>query len=232
MQLLTQNEDLKKSGVYGWTLPAHWVTLTNGERFNTCPHAGICAAFCYAKTGRWQFSTVKKAHVAKLELVLEDLAKFVDMMDEELNRRKYQDKFIRIHDSGDFFSTDYAMAWFAIACQHHDKTFYAYTKEVRLFKGFQTDGLIPKNFIVIYSLGGRQDHLIDKDKDRHSDVFPSLESMAEAGYVDIGEDDRLAAISPNHRVGLYRNNIRHLVKKMGERKFSDWQTKRVDDIRH
>ena len=56
MRLLTQNSDLKKTGIYGWTLPAHIVTLTNGERFNTCPNAGVCGAFCYAKTGTFQFS--------------------------------------------------------------------------------------------------------------------------------------------------------------------------------
>ena len=65
MQLLTQNEDLKKSGIYGWTLPAHWNTLSNGTKFNTCPNAGICAAFCYAKNGRWNFSNVKKGGLLK-----------------------------------------------------------------------------------------------------------------------------------------------------------------------
>ena len=44
-KLLTQNSDLKKTGIYGWTLPAHWVKLSNGKKFNTCPNAGICAAF-------------------------------------------------------------------------------------------------------------------------------------------------------------------------------------------
>ena len=31
MKLLTQNADLKKTGIYGWTLPAHWVKLSNGK---------------------------------------------------------------------------------------------------------------------------------------------------------------------------------------------------------
>jgi hypothetical protein len=55
MNLLTQNSDLKKSGIYGWTLPAHWSTLTDGTKFNTCPNAGVCAAFCYAKNGTYNF---------------------------------------------------------------------------------------------------------------------------------------------------------------------------------
>jgi len=87
MQLLTQNEDLKKSGIYGWTLPAHWNTLSNGTKFNTCPNAGICAAFCYAKNGRWNFSNVKKAHIEKLELVLNEPDKFKQLMNEELSKK-------------------------------------------------------------------------------------------------------------------------------------------------
>ena len=53
MNLLTQNSDLKRTGIYGWTLPAHVVKLSDGSTFNVCPNAGICAKFCYAKTGTY-----------------------------------------------------------------------------------------------------------------------------------------------------------------------------------
>lgn len=54
-------------------------------------------------------------------------------------------------------------------------------------------------------------------------MFPNYKEMVEAGYNDIGDDDSQAAVNKNHRVGLYRNNIRHFIKKMGDKKFSDWQ---------
>ena len=47
--------------------------------------------------------------------------------------------------------------------------------------------------------------------------------MIEAGYNDIENDDSQAAMNPNHKVGLYRNNIKHFIKKMGDKKFSEWQ---------
>lgn len=50
MGLLTQNSELRPFGIWNWTLPAHTVTLTDGTRFNTCPHAGVCARMCCAKT--------------------------------------------------------------------------------------------------------------------------------------------------------------------------------------
>ena len=70
MRLFTQNKDLKKTGIYGWSLPAHWVRLSNGTKFNTCNNAGVCAAFCYAKNGTYLFKNVRKSHIEKLEMIL------------------------------------------------------------------------------------------------------------------------------------------------------------------
>lgn len=220
MRLLTQNSDLKKTGIYGWTLPAHFVTLTNGERFNTCPSAGVCGAFCYAKTGTFQFRNVKRAHIEKLELVLNHRDLWFRVMVEELAKPKYKDKFVRIHDAGDFFDKDYAEHWLAIAAVSKHVTFYTYTKEVKLFKDLAW--ATPSNFIVIYSYGGKQDHLIDPENDRHSDVFSDYDEMLRLGYNDIGDDDKQAAIHPNKKVGLYRNNIPFVIKRMQGKRFSDY----------
>lgn len=222
MNLLTQNSDLKKGGIYGWTLPAHNVTLSNGIKFNTCPSAGVCGAFCYAKSGTYRFKNVAKAHLEKLELVLNHPEKFESMMMEELTKKKYDGKYIRIHDAGDFFSYEYALIWLRIAKANPNINFYTYTKEVNLFK-FTLKEMLPANFIVIYSFGGKEDYLIDKEKDRHSDVFMDYEQMIAEGYNDIGDDDKQSAINPNFKVGLFRNNIPHFIKKMKKGKFSDYK---------
>lgn len=220
MKLLTQNSDLRKTGIYGWTLPAHYVTLSNGNKFNTCPSAGVCAGFCYAKTGTYMFSNVKQAHVSKLELLLRDRDNWQRLMVNELKHKRYINKYVRIHDAGDFFDKDYAERWVSIARDIPNTTFYTYTKEVRLFK-FDIIG-IPDNFIVIFSYGGNQDYLIDRDNDRHSDVFIDYEQMIKEGYNDIGDDDKQSAINSNKKVGLYRNNIPHYIKKMKLDKFSSY----------
>ena len=220
MKLLTQNSDLKKSGIFGWTIPAHWVTLTNGNKFNTCPNAGVCAGFCYAKNGTYNFSNVKKSHIEKLELVLNNRAEWKRLINEELSNKKYINKYIRIHDAGDFFSMDYALDWIEIAINNKQCTFYAYTKEVSMFKKIT----LPENFIIIYSFGGKEDNLIDKNKDRHSDVFSNYEEMILAGYNDIAEDDKQSAINENFKVGLYRNNIPHFIKKMKGKNFSNYKS--------
>jgi len=221
MKLLTQNSDLKKTGIYGWTLPAHNVTLSNGTKFNTCPSAGVCGAFCYAKNGTYNFPNVKKAHLQKLELVLYSPEVFECLMMEELKNKKYDGKYIRIHDAGDFFSYDYACIWLRIAEANPNITFYTYTKEVVMFK-HKLVGKIPANFITIYSFGGKEDCFIDRETDRHSDVFMNYEQMISEGYNDIGEDDKQSAIHQNHKVGLYRNNIPAYIKRMKRNKFSEY----------
>lgn len=223
MTIFSQNSYLRKSGIYAWNIPAHFVKLGD-KKFYTCPNAGVCGALCYAKTGAYQFSNVKKAHTEKLEWVLNDPQGWEREVKAELKKKKYRGKFIRIHDAGDFFSRDYAEAWFRIAWDNPAVNFYAYTKEVDLFKN-QISDLKPDNFTVIYSYGGKQDNLIDKETDRHSDVFGTLDELEEMGYVSVQHDDRLAATHPNHKIGLYRNNIPHLIKKQGEKKFSDYSKK-------
>lgn len=68
--LLTQNRELKKDGVWNWTLPAWVVELPDGSHFNVCPHAGACAKFCYARNGTYLFPKVRGKHLDNLLCVL------------------------------------------------------------------------------------------------------------------------------------------------------------------
>jgi hypothetical protein len=194
MAIFTQNSYLRKSGIYAWNIPAHFVKLPNGEKFYTCPNAGACGGLCYAKVGAYQFRNVKEAHMKKLQWVLDDPDGWQGALDDELKKKKYRGKFIRIHDAGDFFSEDYAKRWMTLARINQQCKFYAYTKEVDLFKN-KLSHLQPSNFVTIFSYGGKQDSLIDKDVDRHSDVFPSMDALLEAGYVSVQHDDTLACTS-------------------------------------
>ncbi|MBK3628200.1 hypothetical protein JHN59_25810 [Streptomyces sp. MBT49] len=42
-RLLTQNSDLRRIGVFNWTLPAFVIEMPDGSHFNVCPQAGVCA---------------------------------------------------------------------------------------------------------------------------------------------------------------------------------------------
>lgn len=179
-RLLTQNGELRPDGIWNWTLPAWVVKLPDGRSFNVCPNAGACAELCYARSGTYRFANVAEAHMKKLRLVLEQPARFERHMTEEVARLPSRTA-VRIHDSGDFFSDDYLASWLRIIAATPHVLFYAYTKEVSRFRRL-VEGQAPANFRWVFSLGGREDHLLDLDVDRHADVFPDEEAIAAAGY--------------------------------------------------
>lgn len=69
--------------------------LTNSARFNSRG---------YQYNGTYLFPTVRARHQANLQLVLDDLPGWQAAMTAELTSPRCRDAWIRIHDSGDFFS--------------------------------------------------------------------------------------------------------------------------------
>jgi hypothetical protein len=219
--LLTNgNRELRADGIFTWTLPALAAKLSTGKNMLVCPSAGVCAQLCYARSGTYNFSNVKKAHVRNLESIVNDPEGWKNQLTNELKAKRYQGgKSVRIHDSGDFFTEQYFLLWLDIAKENPHVFFYAYTKEVAMVKKHE----LPDNFVIIFSMGGTQDHLADKEKDRHADVFPSIEALEEAGYSDQEASDLLAATLPTTKIGIVVNNIPHLKKKQGQETFGTLQ---------
>lgn len=206
MELLTQNSKMKKSSqngmtVVNWTIPA----FQSKTGFKTCPNAGLCSVGCYARSGTYRFSNVAAAHEKKLELSQSD--NFAQLMIEEidswLKKRNVTHLKVRIHDAGDFYSIVYALKWFKIM-SHYEKndrvSFYAYTKQVEMFK--KDLRMIPTNFRLIFSYGGKQDAMIQNETDFHSRVFETIDELLNAGYVDGTIDDMVAAIGNCNKIGL------------------------------
>jgi hypothetical protein len=228
-KLLTQNSELKPDGIFNWSLPAFAIKLTSGKNFNVCPQAGACATFCYARNGTYLFRNVRSRHIANLEYVLEEPETWFTHMLGEVQNPRMKGKHIRIHDAGDFFSEEYLRLWLKIAELTPQVTFYCYTKEVALFKRV-VESNCPVNFRYLYSLGGKQDHLIDKSKDRHAEVFPNDAAILDAGYQNQEASDLLAITLPTNKIGIPANNIRHFNKKLAGRTFGEVQTE-IDNKR-
>lgn len=227
MKLLSQNSELKKDGIWNWSLPAWQVQLSDGTWFNACPNADYCAHLCYARNGTYLFPTVKAKHIANLEYTLRDLIGWKLDMINEINRiGLHKIKWLRIHDAGDFYSDDYLKAWVNVCSNIPNVTFYAYTKQVAMFKRV-LQGYCPPNFKYLFSLGGKEDNLISLEKDRHAEVFPDLESLIAAGYSDQSESDLLAITLPSNRIGITANNIKHLKTKQASHTFGSGQAERA-----
>lgn len=221
-RLLTNgNRNLARDRIWTWTLPALAARLPDGRAIRTCPSAGICAQACYARAGAYMFPAVKAAHVRNLQFVIDDLRGWEAAMTRELTARRFDGAYVRIHDSGDFFSDAYTIAWLRIIASAPRITFYAYTKEITRYRRLIAPRA-PANSRWILSYGGRQDDRIDPLHDRVADVFPDEQSISASGFHSQARSDLLAAFGPTP-VGMSANNLPALRRRQGERTFREWQ---------
>jgi hypothetical protein len=166
----------------------------------TCPFAGPCLIDCYAKKGMYRFGNVERA----LSKRYEDSKKedFVSRITSELAKvRPVKQIYVRIHDSGDFYSPLYFAKWLEIARLNPSVRFYAYTKSHSFIRG---NFNLPENFDLIFSLGSTKDELINTETERHSKIFYSKEQMEREGYFDASYLDINATkwITANKKIGL------------------------------
>ncbi len=166
----------------------------------TCPFAGSCLSLCYAKKGMYRFGNVERALSKRYEASKE--SNFVERISNELSKvKKGKQIYVRIHDSGDFYSPAYFQKWVQIAELNPSVRFYAYTKSHSFIRG---NFAIPENMDLIFSLGSTRDELINQDTERHSKIFQTAKDMQESGYTDSSYLDIVATkwITENNKIGL------------------------------
>jgi len=198
MNLLTQNSKLKKTSkvlglrVFNFGIPAY--KSSSGKL--TCPMADGCIKFCYAKKGAYIWSNVKPAFENRYELSKTD--DFVDAMNNEIRKKKPD--YVRVHDSGDYYSTAYLKKWIKIAKDNPDVRFYSYTNMVDMM----LKASLPDNYDIIFSDSGKQKHLIDERQHRHTKIFSSHSDLISAGYTDASSTDLMATrwFNETNKVGL------------------------------
>ena len=183
MNLLTQNSKLKKTSkelglrVFNFGIPAY--KSASGKL--TCPMADECVKFCYAKKGAYIWSNVKPAFEKRYQLTKTE--NFVDAMNNEIRKKKPD--YVRVHDSGDYYSPAYLKKWIEIAIHNPDVRFYSYTNMVDMI----LKASLPSNYDIIFSDSGKQKHLIDERKHRHTKIFKSNDDLNSAGYTDASSID-------------------------------------------
>ena len=198
MNLLTQNSKLKKTSkaldlrVFNFGIPAY--KSASGKL--TCPMADECVKFCYAKKGAYVWSNVKPAFEKRYQL--SKTIEFIDAMNAEIKKKRPD--YVRVHDSGDYYSRSYLAKWITIAKQNPDVRFYSYTNMIDMI--LKTN--LPDNYDIIFSDSGKQKHLIDEERHRHTKIFDNIDVLNSAGYTDSSSIDLMATkwFSENKKVGL------------------------------
>ncbi len=185
-KILKQNKKMEKSAgentiFFDIGLPA-LVGLAVNEKtndfvvVNTCPGAGACKVYCYAKKGGYvQWKDASMSQTRLLNYLVNDPQGFKNQFETELKAKlattskKGKKVIVRWHDAGDFFSPEYLDLAYGIARDFPDVLFYAYTKMASVAKSSK-----PDNFIINFSMGAtpEQEKQIDFGKDKHSTVVP------------------------------------------------------------
>ena len=169
-----------------------------------CPNAKKCKRGCYANKGRMGCARAQNAYYENFQMVQDGT--LWAQVDAELTileikaKREHKQLRIRVHDSGDFFSVEYANRWMDVMRNHPNVDFYAYTKMVNMVK---YDGTIniADNFHYVLSYGGTEDDDI-KDYDRKAIVI-SEDMEIPTGYVDGSHDDYYASEPSYEKIALY-----------------------------
>jgi len=198
MNLLTQNTKIKKTGkelgvrLFNFGIPAY--KSASGKL--TCPMADECVKFCYAKKGAYIWSNVQPAFEKRYQLSKTD--DFITAVDAEIKRKKPD--YIRVHDSGDYYSRKYLDKWIQIAKNNPTVRFYSYTNMVDMLMKAE----LPENYDVIFSNSGKQKHLIDERKHRHTKIFSISSDLIAENYIDASKLDLMATkwFSKSKKVGL------------------------------
>ena len=201
MILLTQNSKLKKTSkelgvkVYNFGIPAY--KSASGKL--TCPFADECVKFCYAKKGAYIWSNVQPAFEKRYQLTLTD--QFVEAMSKEILKK--QPDFVRVHDSGDYYSPKYLQKWIDLAIIHDAVKFYSYTNCVKMLK----EAKLPDNYDIIFSDSGKQKHLINRKIDRHTKIFENYQELLDNNYINASKIDLYATkwFNKNNKVGLIKH---------------------------
>ena len=196
-QLLTFGEgNAKLFGIHTFSLPAG----------HSCPGAKDCLAKAVRTNGKTKLVRGKDAkftcYAASLEAIFPtvynmvhrnwDLLKkagTVEKMAELIhNSLPGNARIIRVHVNGDFFSENYFKAWIMVALNNPNLLFYAYSKSISYWR--KHEKIVPSNFVLTASYGGKFDHLITETMKTNEVVFSPEE--AEVKNIPIDHDDSFA----------------------------------------
>lgn len=178
----------------------------------SCPYASECLSKVkvrddgsrYVVDGpntKWRcFSASQEAlfpHVYALRKHNFDLLKSADGLrakfDLICDSLPYNLGILRYHVGGEFFNQDYFDAAVEVAETYSDRLFYAYTKSLPFLVNWE---VLPSNFVITASRGGRRDDLIDTYSLREAVVVLDEQTAWDAD-LEIDHDDTHAADPAN-----------------------------------
>jgi len=167
-----------------------WVSLKDGKRVLNRGNESLFT--CFAASEELRYPNVFKSRKYNYDLInsyviKKDLKGLTDLINRSIQSNRNNITKVRIHESGDFYHPLYLQAWLNVARLNKDLKFYCYSKSLNFFM----EVLLPNNFYMVASYGGRFDYLIDQGYfTKYSKVVFS-EDEAKKLNLKIDKDDSL-----------------------------------------
>ena len=183
-QILGTNAKMAKSKqegaiTYDLTLPALSGIVVDEETGEfveviTCPGAGECQTYCYARKGGYvMFPASSMSAAQALNFLVNHPSDYMEKFDGEVKKaaalasKNGIKLLVRIHDAGDFFSKEYYNLMMDVAKNNPDVKFYFYTKMGQIV----TDPDTPDNVVKQFSPGAKSREVktvqVQRDAGRH-----------------------------------------------------------------
>lgn len=179
----------------GWTCPGAKDCMARADKETGAITDGKHMKFrCYAANSERQYKRARLSRWKNFNLLKgKSREEMATLIYESIPEDVYK---IRIHESGDFFSEAYFLAWCDVARAVGSKvTFYAYTKSLNTWVRNQEQ--IPENLVLTASRGGQFDELIDEHGLNQCEVVFS-EDEAKDKELEIDHDDSHAINGDTH----------------------------------
>ena len=165
-----------------------WVTLKDDKRvLNRGPESMFT---CFAASEELRYPNVFKSRKYNYDLInsyvlKNDLKVLTELINRSIQSNRKNVLKVRIHESGDFYHPLYLESWLNVAKFNKDIKFYCYSKSLEYFLKV----LLPNNFYLTASYGGRYDYLINNGYfTRYSKVVFSEDEAKRLG-LEIDTDD-------------------------------------------
>ena len=177
----------------GWTCPFAFDCLAKTDRYTGRIKDGKEAHFrCYAATMEARSKGLREIVWDNFTKVRgKSLEEMLDVIVESIRTLPMNCNLCRVHVGGDYFNEDYFRAWMLAAKQFPHIRFYSYTKSLAYW--VNNRDLVPENFSLIASKGGRQDYLIDENNLRYAEVVKDEDEAFRKGLVP-DYDERCAIV--------------------------------------
>ncbi len=184
---------------YDLTLPALSGIVVDEEtgdfvQIETCPGAGECQLYCYARKGGYvMFPDSSMSAARALNFLVNDPEGYMAMFDREVKQALARTTkagiklLVRIHDAGDFFSKEYYDLAMKVAANNPDAKFYFYTKMGDLAR----DPDAPANVVGQFSTGaqGREIKKVQFQRDAGQHVKDAI-TLPKDMFRDLFQTDK------------------------------------------